>query len=109
MNVADQGRSNKEPYSRRMCPRAHRVHVAHGRTPSGPQISADTQLEGRSINLERLWPCPRRSLFEAVSKTCTLCAPSVASRSAVSLRSIHQVSSRVSNVAELMEHLRVVA
>ena len=43
--------------------------VAHGRTPSGPQISADAQLEGRSINLDRLWPCPRRSLFEATSET----------------------------------------
>src|SRR5689334_24072305 len=38
-------------------------------TLSGPQISADTQLESRSINLERLWPCPRRSLFEVTSET----------------------------------------
>src|SRR3954447_25818569 len=82
---------------------------AHLQGHRSARIHSLKQLEGRSINLERLWPCPRRSLFEAVSKTCTLCAPSVASRSAVSLRSIHQVSSRVSNVAELMEHLRVVA
>ena len=63
-------RSNKESLTPVECAHAHiRCMRLSTDTLSGPQISADTQLEGRSIDLDRLWPCSRRSLFEATSET----------------------------------------